>query len=87
MIADEDNAEEVLKDFCRNKLTRTSLLRHLVKDIEPFEIDKLRSKYRPQILEEIQEQRDKYMTKQFPRVDFLKRFILYDGIHQMSHEH
>jgi hypothetical protein len=55
-------------------------VRHLVKGVNSRRIEELRSGYRKKILEDLQSEMKNVQDKLFPKIHFLKRFLLYDGL-------
>ena len=70
----------VISSFCKEKVTREILLGNLVAGERNSDIKRLRDMYRLQVIADLQEEMQHITKKLFPRVHFLKKFILYDGL-------
>jgi hypothetical protein len=56
------------------------LLRNLIQNVSHQDIDRLRAEFRPQVIAKLQGEMAQQTKKIFPRVHFLKKFVLYDGL-------
>jgi len=60
----------------------------LVSTLSQTEITDLRAEFRKQVVANLQQEMNQVKKKNhFPRVQFLKRFILYDGLARFTNEH
>lgn len=74
-----ENVMLVLQTFCPT-VTSRALLKNLSKDVDSDEINQLRKIYREQVISGLQTEMSQVTKKLFPRVQFLKKFLLYDGL-------
>jgi hypothetical protein len=70
----------ILTQFSKQEITRKILLKSLVKGEKKKQIEVLRNVFRKKVVEDLQKEMMNVQDKLFPRIHFLKRFILYDGL-------
>ena len=70
----------ILTQYSKQEITRKILLKSLVKGDKPKQIEVLRNVHRKKVVEDLQKEMMNVQDKLFPRIHFLKRFILYDGL-------
>jgi len=71
----------ILMQFSRQEISKRSLLRNLVKGVSSRRrLEELRKGYRKKVLEDLQNEMKNVQDKLFPKIHFLKRFLLYDGL-------
>ena len=71
----------ILMQFSKQEITKRVLLRNLVKVFSSRrKLEDLRGTYRKKVLEDLQNEMRNVQDKLFPKIHFLKRFLLYDGL-------
>jgi len=70
----------ILMQYSRQEITRRILLKNLVKGLSRRKLIELRNTYRKKVLEDLQSEMMNVQDKLFPKIHFLKRFLLYDGL-------
>ena len=73
---DDESIITIIETF---KISRNLLLKNLM-SVKKSEIEKLRQFYRKEILNGLQNEIKNVKIKLFPTLNFLKKFLLYDGI-------
>lgn len=94
---EEENGQCGLEDtmmligqFCKQEITRRHLFKNLVNCTNKKDLIKQREIFKEEVTGNLKKEMKVVQDKLFPRVHFLKRFLLYDGLaryHSELHSH
>lgn len=79
IFLEKTDDESIITTIETFKISRNLLLKNLM-SVKKSEIEKLRQFYRKEILNGLQNEIKNVKIKLFPTLNFLKKFLLYDGI-------
>ena len=79
IFLEKTDDESIITTIETFKISRNLLLKNLM-SVKKSEIEKLRQFYRKEILNGLQIEIKNVKIKLFPTLNFLKKFLLYDGI-------